>query len=222
VVQAIIPGQDRVFPKRIGETNLAAGGVLLEVVIGPVESIDIGAGGQVGVVDPGVGEGENTPARLAAEHALELGVVALAEEVLLLDRAAEEHAVRGGVTGTQADGTGVLVLDLDLDVHFGRIVRGHGLDVDLFEVFELVQALVGAAQLGTGEEIAVGELHFAAHDVVTRFFVALDGHPAHVDLAALVDDVGDVDGLVFRMLFHVHVGFGKGVAVVGVELGQGI
>ncbi|KAF5036542.1 hypothetical protein DSECCO2_574020 [anaerobic digester metagenome] len=222
VIQAVIPGQHRVFAERIREAELAAGGRLLEVVVGLVDLVDIRAHGQIGVVDARVGERQDTAAGLAAEHALELGVVALAEEVLLLDGAAEEHAVGGRVARAQADGAGVLVLDLDLDVHFARIVRGHGLDVDLFEVFELVQALVGTAQLGAREEVAVGQLDFAAHHVVAGLFVALDGHAAHVDLTALVDDVGQVDDLGVGMLLHVHVGFGEGIAVVGVEFGQGV
>ena len=149
-------------------------------------------------------------------------MVALAEEVLLFHGTAEEHAVGGGVAGAEADGAGVLVLHLDLDVDFAGVVGGHGLDVDLLEVFELVQALVGAAQLGAREHVAVGQLDLAADDVVAGLVVALDGHPAHVDLAALGDHVGDVDGLGVGVLLHVDVGFGKGVAVVGVEFGQGV
>jgi len=103
------------------------------------------------------------------------------EEVVLGDLAHEDQVVDGTVSRTDTESAGTFFLDVDDDVHPGWIERGLRSNIDLFEIFKPLQGL-GAFPQGLGiEDTALGNLQFAAYDIVAGPGVALDRDPVDID-----------------------------------------
>ena len=71
-------------------------------------------------------------------------------------------------------------------------------DLDRLEEAERGDALLAAAHAAAGEQLALVDAQLAADDLVAGLGVADDVDALDVDLLALLDVEGEVDGLRFR------------------------
>ena len=221
-VEAVAHGHGRVFPDGMEETDGVTDGLLFKVVPFLPDGVGVVAEAEVGIVDARVDEGQVEVGGLAGDETLQGERVAPTEEVALHDAAGHAELGEGGVAHAAHERAGAVFLEIDAQVHLVFLVGRHDGGVGLREVAQAVQAFVGAAQLGAVELIAVGKAQFTENNVVAGAGVALRDHAADMDLLFFGGHEEDVDGAVFLMLGRVEVHFRESIAVVAVEVGQGL
>src|SRR6185295_12075662 len=91
------------------------------------------------------------------------------------------------------EGPGELLLHRDLEDH--PVVGGAALLVDLHAVEEAQRgdAALGGAHAGAAVEIAFGDAHLAADDLVARLAVADDLDLLDADRLPFLEDVSEID-----------------------------
>ena len=218
--EAVVPAQVGVLAQRVAEEQAPAHGLLVVVGIVVELVVEAQAHAEVRVVVVGVPEGGRVVGRPGADGACEAQLVAHAEEVALQDLPREEDLGVARIADAGRELTRGLLLDLDPQVELVGRLGGFGGDLDGLEVVELVQPGVGPAQAGAAEEVPVGQAHLAADDVVPGLGVALDEHAVDGHLGASRHGVGDAQGVFGVVAVELHVGLGKGVAEIGIVLGQ--
>ena len=206
--------------QRVTEAQGRAGGVAGVVVKLPFPVIQVDAARHLRVEETRVGEVEVVAGRLAARVSPQAQPVTGAEQVVLADLAHEQQVLGRGVAGADAELAGGLLLDIHHHVHLVFVEGGLGGDGDLLEVAEPVELLGGGADRLGIETAALLHLQVTADDVVAGPVVAGDLHPVEMDKRPLLDLEADVHALAGIRLAHLGVHLGKGVALLGVEVGE--
>ena len=221
-VETVANGHRGVLANGMEEADGITDGLLLEVIPLFPDGVAVVAETEIGIVDARVDERQVQIRGLAGHETLQAERVAAAEQVALLDAAAHAELVEGRVAHAAHDGAGAVFLQVDAEIDLIVLVSGNDGGVGLGKVAEAVQALVGAAQLGAVELVPVGKAQFTEDDVVAGTGVALRDHAADMHLLLLVRHIEDVDDAFLIVLRGVHIDFGKGVAVIAVEVGEGL
>ena len=219
LVKAVAQRHARILPEGVEEAEGAAGGLLFKVVVIIAHDVGIHAKAQLGVIQARVYKGQHIVGVLAGEGAVEGQLVALAEQVAFHDGAAETDFGISGVTHAGVEHTGVGFFDLDLEVHFFGVFRGHDVDIRRLEVAQLAQFFHATAQGAALQKVTVGQLDIAQDYRVARAHVAFQLHAAHKDTIFFDYLVDHIDGI-FAGLVGVAVNFGKSVSEIGIKVGQ--
>ena len=144
-----------------------------------------------------------------------------AQQVAFRDLDQPQGAVGRGITETEAELAGRLLLDIHFDDRLVRRRPGQGLDVDVGKEPEIGQPLLGTLQLRAVEGIALDEAELAPDDAVQGSRIALDVDPLDIDLGALVDREGDVDGLLLRIAVEAVLNVDEGITQAAQRVVQG-
>jgi hypothetical protein len=137
-----------------------------------------------------------------------------AEDVLLRDRGRQHNAV-GAVAQARQNLSGGLLDDREVDIQLVGCSRyGRRLDVDLGEVTEPVDTLLGLSDFLRRVPGAFQLARFAADDLVSRFGIAGDIDSAHVDAPPRIDEERERDFALVPVEAWYRVDVGESVAIV--------
>src|SRR5690606_20599640 len=147
-----------------------------------------------------IGELEIVNLLILARARRQRDAVARAHEVRVDDLAAEDHALRLGVTELSAELPRKPFLDVELDVdEIGRAGHRHRLVLDGLDVRQPLQTHLRALERRV-RKIRTFELtHLAAKHLVVDVIRAVEVDAPNVDAALRIDEERDVDRLRFRI-----------------------
>src|SRR5262249_54019294 len=151
----------RILPDGVAEPDVAAEGVHRVVGEDPPRVVDIEARREGLVEEPGLGEADGAVLYSIAAADAEEDLPALAEEVALGEVEGAEHAVLRAVAAANREDPGGLLGHVDVDDDLVLRGAGRGLGLDLVEVVQVGQSLLGSGELLAGEEIALRHRDFA-------------------------------------------------------------
>src|SRR6266542_2552751 len=210
----------RVVPDGIGEPDVAAEGVdgVIREDSPIVEQVE--ARRQRPVEQPGLREAHRAQLGVRAAAQPDEHLPAAAEEVSLGEVHRSEQAVLGAVTTADGEEARRLLGHVDVDDDLVLGGAGDGGGVDLLEIVQVRELLLGAGELLGREQIALGHGDLAAQDLllaarITRDVDALDEH-----LGSLADLEGDVDLAVRQVLDDARVDVDGGPADGAVHVGD--
>src|SRR5690349_1594726 len=212
----------RVLSERMAEPDVAAEG--LDGVVGqdPAGVEEIEAGREGPVEEPRLGEADGAGLEVLAAAQAEEHLPALAEKVALGEVEGAEHAVLGAVAAAYREEAGGLLGHVDVDDDLVLRGAGSGLGLDLVEVVQVGEALLGPGQLLAREEVALRHRDLAAEDLLLAPGVARDVDALHVGLGTLVDLEHDVDQARRDVLEGVRGHVGGGAPHRAVEIGDAL
>src|SRR5437667_4043141 len=173
--------------ERMAHPQAEAEGVVVVLDERSPRAEDIEARGQRPVEQPRLGEADLALLHVGARADLDGGQPAPAQEVVLREIDGAERAVRGGVSAADREESRRPLRDVDVDDDLGLVGAGRRVDLDLFEVAQVGQALLAALHLPQGEDLALGHLQLSSEYLVLAADVAGDVDPLDVDGGALVD-----------------------------------
>ncbi len=142
-------------------------------------------------------------------------------EVVLLETRLQAEARLGTITDARVDGTGRLLLDLEVEIDQIVVARHPlGIHFDALEITEAVETGLGLLDIVGGEPGAFHLAHLAAQYLIFGGHVAVEVDVAYIDAGARldVDDEFHLLGLVVDLREGDHLGIG--VAVTTEELGE--
>ncbi len=146
-------------------------------------------------------------------------------EVVLADRAAQNHTRVLGITDARTDGSGRLLFDTDIDIN---LVVGtwhcRGFHGHFLEVAQTLQPHLGLVNQVRRCPATFHLTHFAAQYFVTSLGVATEVDTVDVSSFARINHIGNGDGIVFIMRLRHAADVGKGVTLIteatGNQLGR--
>src|SRR4026207_1638552 len=155
-----------VLPEGMPEPDGAAPGGAGVGGGGPARVEEIEAGGERAIEEPGLGEADRPGLDILAAPDAQEHLPALAEEVALGEVEGAEDAVLGAVAAADREEAGRLLGPVD---GAGALVLGgpgRGLGLDLVEVVEVGQPLLGSRELLAREEVALGPRDLTPEDLL--------------------------------------------------------
>src|SRR5499433_727234 len=222
LAQAIGGAPARVVPEGSPEAEVTSDGALGVVLIDPTVAEEIEAGGERTIEEPGIGDADGPlldgPTAADPDGHLE----ASPEEVVLGKVHRADGAVLGAVAAAHGEEAGGLLRDVDVDDDLVLGRARSGLDVDLLEVVQVGQLLLGPLELLRREEIAFGHGNFAPEDLLLAARVARDVDPLHEDLGAFRDLQRDVDLAVGHVEGDLGIDVGGGPPDGAVDIRDGL
>ena len=145
---------------------------------------------------------------------LMLHVLAAAEQIAFMDADIGQEAFRRRIAGADAELAGRLLFDLDVEHGaIGRAALDVG-DLDLLEVAEIFQVLLGALDLRGAEGVAFRHLELASDDAVEGRDIAVDVDPLDIDTRAFGDIVSDIEGVLFLVARDQRPDVDEGIAAI--------
>src|SRR2546425_836780 len=207
--------------ERMAHPQAEAEGVVVVLDERSPRAEDIEARGQRPVEQPRLGEADLALLHVGARADLDGGQPAPAQEVVLREIDGAERAVRGGVSAADREESRRPLRDVDVDDDLGLVGAGRRVDLDLFEVAQVGQALLAALHLPQGEDLALGHLQLSSEYLVLAADVAGDVDPLDVDGGALVDLEHD-GNLVFGQEVDLRIHLRRRAADVRVEVLEGL
>src|SRR5216683_1177208 len=170
--------------------------------------VQVEARGERPVEEPGLRKADGTLLSLGAAAQTEEHLPASAEEVVLGEVEGAESAVLRAVAAADREEARGLLRHLDVDDDLVLGGPRYGLGLDLLEIVEVLELLLGALQLLRGEEIAFGHGDLAPENLLLAPRVPADVDPLDEHFGTFRDFEGDVD-LAVRYIesdLGVHVG----------------
>src|SRR5262249_3351126 len=207
-----------VLAQRQAEAEAAAHGVRivgLKIALQRLLGEDVDAGQDAVIEEIRVREAEVEAAGVLAVLHRALDEVPASEQVALGDADLGEEALLSRIAARDGELAGGLLFDVDIDDDaVGRRARFVG-DADGLEVVEVLQPSLAAIDEHTVVGVALGEVEFAANDVVPGAGVAADIDALDIGAGALVEHVGDVDDARLQVAVAARTHLGEGIAALG-------
>ncbi len=220
LLQRIRGEEPEVLPQLVPRRQRAAGGRAVEAREHQLAAVEIDGPRPGRVPDVGVEIAELEELPHAGDLQRERRGVAVPEQVVLRQLRLAEEALAAGEAEADLEGAGQLLLDRHLEDHLVVARSAPAVDLDVVEEPQRRHALLGDAHGRAVVEIPLVDAHLAADDLVARLVVAdqldlLDG-----DQVALLEHVGQIDGLLLRVDGRVGGDVGVGIALVLVDVEQ--
>ena len=206
-----------------GAQRAAIGGLDItgELRVIALQGEDIEAGGELAIEEVRLGEAQIDLARAKGDRRIEAQILALAEQVALMDADIGERTVRGRIADADLELAGRLLLDIGMDDRLVGRAAGRIGDIDLLEEAEIVDALLGAVELRRVERIAFDQAELAADDAVLRAEVAGDVDALDINLRTFLHVIGDVDRMGVGVALDRRIDLHEGIAAIAERVADG-